>query len=121
MSVDTNLYFANIKLEYKWGFINNQVLVFAYQKLDRVEFSVIFWNIANDKKHIKFLRNLIHIKAAGDMCCLITEIDEETWQIDLCNSIGSPIDTKMINVHPVMASMTKTHIIVCSEDNVYIW
>jgi len=53
------------------------------------------------------------IKSSGDLCCIVTElIGLDLWQIDLCNSIGSPIDSKQINIEPVSVAMTKTHIIV---------
>jgi hypothetical protein len=32
--------------------------------------------------------------------------------IVLCNSIGSPIDTKYINIEPIVATMSKTHIVI---------
>ena len=39
----------------------------------------------------------------------------------LCNGIGSPLDTKYINIDPTSIAMTKTHIIVASSDHIYTW
>jgi WD repeat-containing protein 35 len=41
--------------------------------------------------------------------------------LELCNSIGSPLDTKHINFEPLYSTITKTHIIACSNDFVYVW
>lgn len=52
---------------------------------------------------------------------LICAIDNETWKLELCNSIGSPLDTKLVNIEPKYTCMTKTHVIVCNSDFVYLW
>lgn len=42
-------------------------------------------------------------------------------QIDLCNSIGTIIESKQVNLDSNIYSMSKTHIIVCSEHYMYMW
>lgn len=124
MGVGPSIYFANVKQDHKWGYMDNGVLVIGYQKQDRVEFSLIYWDMQNDSKIIKFVKNLCEIRACGEYCCIVTHIDDggyDYWQIDLCNSIGSPLDTKYINIEPNCVTMTKTHIVVCSHDHIYIW
>ena len=37
------------------------------------------------------------------------------------NSLGSPLDVKYVNVEPEFVSMSGTHIVVSSQDNVYVW
>jgi WD repeat-containing protein 35 len=82
MAVGTAIYFANIKMEHKWGYLDNGTIVTGYQKQDRVEYSIIFWDTKSDAKNIKFVKNLCEIKAAGDLCCVITHLenqDGEMW------------------------------------------
>lgn len=77
-----------------------------------------------NEKNVKFVKNLCDIKSAGDHCVIITRIESaetEYWQLDLCNSLGSPIDTKYLNIEPVASSMSKTHVVVCSHDHIYLW
>jgi len=116
MAVNTALFFANIKPDHKWAYLSNGTLAFAYQKADRVEYTIIFWDTVTGKKSLKFVKALNTIKSSGDLCCIVTElIGLDLWQIDLCNSIGSPIDSKQINIEPVSVTMTKTHIIVTKQ------
>ena len=39
----------------------------------------------------------------------------------LCNSIGTPLDSKYIDIDPVYVCMTKTHIIAASKEAFYQW
>ena len=39
----------------------------------------------------------------------------------LCNAIGSPIDTKYIDIKPVFVYMTDTHVIISDHRSVYVW
>lgn len=87
-----------------------------------MEYSVIFWDTIANKKSLKFVKTLVAVKAYGDLCCIVTElVGLDLWQIDLCNSIGSPIDSKQINVEPLSIAMTKTHIIICCTCHIYTW
>ena len=50
--IGSTIYFANIKSDYKWAMVQD-TLVFGYQKSDRVEFCVVFWDTKQNKKNIK--------------------------------------------------------------------
>ncbi|PKU37548.1 wd repeat-containing protein hypothetical protein [Limosa lapponica baueri] len=39
----------------------------------------------------------------------------------LCNSIGTPLDPKYIDIGPLFVTMTKTHVIAASKEAFYIW
>jgi WD repeat-containing protein 35 len=41
--------------------------------------------------------------------------------VDLCNSIGTIIESKEVALDATVYGMSKTHIVVCSEHYVYIW
>ena len=123
MIVGSSIYFANIKSDYKWGYMSNETLVFAYQKADRIDFCVIFWDTKTDTKNIKYVKNLIAIRAYGEFCVLISKVEDnnEQYSIVLHNSIGSPVDNKTINIQPDHISMSKTHIVIASAEHVYCW
>ncbi|XP_053382408.1 WD repeat-containing protein 35-like isoform X3 [Mercenaria mercenaria] len=122
LAVDSFIYFANIRPDYKWGYCSNTV-VYSFTKPDRVEHCVIFWDTKNGEKYVKYVKNLISITACGDYCCLATKADELTNQyvLVLCNSIGTPLDSKYIEMDPVYLTMTKTHIIAASREAFYTW
>lgn len=39
----------------------------------------------------------------------------------LCNAIGSPVDSKYIEVEPKYLYITNHHVIAASDDTVYVW
>lgn len=122
LAVDHFIYFANIRPDYKWGYFGN-TLAYAYSKAERKEHCVVFWDTNNGEKYTKYVKNLIRIKAAGDNCVLVTKSDDGSGKfiLILCNSIGSPVDSKYIDLEPTYTTMTKYHVIVASKESVYVW
>nr|KAG5696704.1 hypothetical protein BaRGS_012073 [Batillaria attramentaria] len=122
LAVDSFIYFANIRPDYKWGYCTNTV-VYSFTKPERAEHCVIFWDTKNNEKYVKYVKNLISITACGDYCCLATKADEAVGQyvLVLCNSIGTPLDSKYIEMDPVYLTMTKTHIIATCKEAFYCW
>ena len=39
----------------------------------------------------------------------------------LCNAIGTPLDSKYIDIEPNYICMTKTHIVAASREAFYTW
>ncbi|XP_078503870.1 WD repeat-containing protein 35 [Lissotriton helveticus] len=133
LAVDSFIYFANIRPDYKWGYCCNTV-VYAYTKPDRPEYCVVFWETKNNEKYIKYVKSLVSITTCGDFCILATKADENHPQEDnemdsngskyalvLCNSIGTPLDSKYIDIAPLFVTMTKSHVIAASREAFYIW
>jgi WD repeat-containing protein 35 len=122
LAVDTAILFANIQPEYMWSYFN-KTLVFAFRKPERNDMCVIFWDTSIDEKHIKYVKGLMHVKAAGDYCVLASKVDDQVnqWVLILCNAVGCPIDSKFINFEPTFVDINKTHVVVCSEDVIYYW
>ena len=142
LAVEAYIYFANIRPDYMWGAFGN-TLAYAYKKPDRTDVCVIFWNIASNEKYTKFIKGVKFIKAAGDNCVLVvrnsmpqgapprSSDDEDKVEgvspkpnqhsLLLCNSIGSPVDTKYIDFVPVFVEMTPFHVVVSDYRSVYIW
>ncbi|XP_073481441.1 WD repeat-containing protein 35 isoform X2 [Aquarana catesbeiana] len=141
LAVDSFIYFANIRPDYKWGFCSNTV-VYAYTRPDRPEYCVVFWDTKNNEKFVKYVKSLISVTTFGDFCILATKADENHPQDDndsdlnrikgppvsgaqyvlvLCNSIGTPLDSKYIDILPLFVTMTKTHVIAASKEAFYVW
>jgi WD repeat-containing protein 35 len=47
--VDSFIYFANVRPDYKWGYFN-QTCVYAHVKADRSEHCVTFWDTGSNEK-----------------------------------------------------------------------
>ncbi|CAH1774582.1 unnamed protein product [Owenia fusiformis] len=122
LAVDSFIYFANIRPDYKWGYCSNTV-VYSFMKPDRLEHCVVFWDTKNNERYIKYVRNLISVTAYGDYCCLATRSEDQQGQyvLVLCNSIGTPLDSKYIEIDPAYIAMTKSHIIAASKEAFYTW
>uniref|UniRef100_A0AAY4A9P5 Anaphase-promoting complex subunit 4 WD40 domain-containing protein n=1 Tax=Denticeps clupeoides TaxID=299321 RepID=A0AAY4A9P5_9TELE len=75
LAVDSFIYFANIRPDYKWGYCCNTV-VYAYTRPDRLEYSVVFWDTKNNEKFVKYVKSLISITTSGDFCILATKADD---------------------------------------------
>ncbi|XP_021109180.1 WD repeat-containing protein 35 isoform X3 [Heterocephalus glaber] len=122
LAVDSFIYFANIRPDYKWGYCSNTV-VYAYTTPDRPEYCVVFWDTKNNEKYVKYVKSLISVTTCGDFCILATKADESHPQfvLVLCNSIGTPLDPKYIDIVPLFVTMTKTHVIAASKEAFYIW
>lgn len=96
-------------------------MVFGFQKSDRVEFCVVFWDTKSDEKYMKYVKDLTEIKGEGEFCAIFSRPDEDITQIDLCNSIGTTIESKQVALDVTVYGMSRTHIVVCSENYVYLW
>ena len=57
-----NVFCAAIRPNYKWCYLSNGTLVFAFQKSDRVEFCLVFWDTKTDEKYMKYVKDLSDIK-----------------------------------------------------------
>ena len=142
LAVEAYIYFANIRPDYMWGAFGN-TLAYAYNKPDRTDVCVTFWNMASNEKYTKYIKGVKFIKAAGDNCLLVIRNsapagappsagNEDEGEDDggpkpkqhsllLCNSIGSPVDTKYIDFVPAFVEMTPFHVIVSDYRSIYIW
>jgi len=122
LAVDSFIYFANIRPDYKWGYFANTI-VYAFTKPDRQEWCVIFWDTKGNERYVKYVRNLINIAASGDHCTLVTKADDANSQyvLVLCNAIGTPLDSRYIDIDPIYISMTAGHVVAASKEAFYIW
>jgi WD repeat-containing protein 35 len=122
LAVDSFIYFANIRPDYTWGYFGN-TLIYSFNKPDRTENCVCFWDTKSDERHIKYVKKLMAIRGSVDHCVLATRTDDQSGQyiLILCNAIGSPIDSKYIDVEPIFLAMTGQFIIIASQHAVYMW
>lgn len=121
LAVDSYIYFANIRPDYKWGYFGN-TLVYAFNKPEKSEACVIFWDTKTNERYAKYVKRLTAIRACGEYCVLVTTGEEPGQNIlILCNAIGSPVDSKYIEVDPQYVAMTPYHVMAASESVVYVW
>uniref|UniRef100_A0AAY5EIS1 WD repeat-containing protein 35 n=1 Tax=Electrophorus electricus TaxID=8005 RepID=A0AAY5EIS1_ELEEL len=112
LAVDSFIYFANIRPDYKWGYCSNTV-VYAYTRPDRMEYSVVFWDTKNNEKFVKYVKSLLSVTTCGDFCILATKADHSHPQVHnrWC----------FLLTDPLFVTMTKTHVIAASREALYTW
>ncbi len=92
------------------------------------------------KHFLKYMKRLIGIMGNGDNCVLISQADDSNTQTNLsasvtlsklqqqqqyvlvlCNSIGTPLESKYIDMQPHYWAMNSSHIVVASKSYFYLW
>ena len=81
------------------------------------------------QRYVKQVRQFIGVASYGDHCVLATRLDDEEIQnntqcnfgLILCNALGTPVDSKYINLEPRLVSMTATHVITASDTSFILW
>ncbi|KAI8616049.1 WD repeat-containing protein 35 [Chytriomyces sp. MP71] len=123
LAVDSFIYFANIRPDYKWCFFANDVLAYGYQKYDQPETTICYWNTRTNERHHKLVSKLSLIAAHGDYCLLVSKADDtgDNYILTVANSIGTAIETRQVHFAPKTAKITKTHVVVASADTVFCW
>ena len=69
------------------------------------------------------MKGLVSIAAYGEHCVLATNHDEGkgSYQLLLCNALGTPIDTKTIKIEPLFLAITTNHVFASSRDAFFVW
>ena len=116
------IYFANIRPDYKWTYFANTV-VYTFNKADRQDTAIAFWNTKSGEKYQKHVKSLLSVAAEGEHCVLATKNDDNInpYGLILCNSLGTPVDSKYINIEPTFITMTSTHVFAASRESCFAW
>ncbi|KAG7199655.1 hypothetical protein KM043_014248 [Ampulex compressa] len=124
LSVDSHIYFANIRLDYKWTYFSNTV-VFTNEKISKDGICVTFWNTCNNTCCTKYVRALISVASHDEHCVLAVKNDpsqgSEQFALMVCNTIATPIDTKFLDLEPLWVTMTSKIVITASKNNFMLW
>ena len=64
---------------------------------------------------------MIVICAKSPFCLVAAQINDINYLLILSNSIGCPINNKIINVESVFIALNNTHIVVSNGHYVYLW
>ncbi|XP_031786883.1 WD repeat-containing protein 35 [Nasonia vitripennis] len=124
LSVDSNIYFANIRPNYKWAYFGTTV-VFTDDKVGKEGVCVTFWNTVTNARYFKYVSSLISIVACGDHCVLAAKNDltqsEERYVLYVCNAISTPVDSKYLDLEPNQVAMNQNMVIAASKSNFLLW
>ena len=92
LAVDSFIYFANIRPDYKWTYFANTV-VYTYTRVDKTELAIVFWNIKTQEKHVRHVKKLLGISSSKDFCIIASNADEENQNVlSICNALGTTVE-----------------------------
>nr|CCC90607.1 unnamed protein product [Trypanosoma congolense IL3000] len=121
IAIDAAMYFANVRNDYKYAYFHKTV-VFSYNRPDRTDDSVMFWNTRSNERVIRHIRGLLHLQACRSACLLVNSpSDERCCVVQLVNSIGCPIETRMVDMDPFTSGINSCHAVIADEENIYVW
>lgn len=121
-AVDTFIYFANIRPDYKWSFFSKSCFIYSYINSESSDANVVFWNSNTNEKRTVTVPRLHLITAYGDYCAVISVLDNlESSLISICNSIGAPIETRVVEFIPKYCAMSKTDVVLASSNIIFHW
>ncbi|KAJ3069811.1 WD repeat-containing protein 35 [Podochytrium sp. JEL0797] len=123
LAVDSFIYFANIRPDYKWCFFAQDVVAYGFQKYDQPETTIVYWNTRTNERHVKLVNKLSLMTAHGEHCLLVSKVDDsgENYLLTVVNAIGTAIETRNVQFAPKTVRITKTHVIAASTDTVFCW
>ncbi|KAK7794863.1 hypothetical protein R5R35_002889 [Gryllus longicercus] len=119
LAVDSFIYFANIRPDYKWTYFESTV-VFSYYRPEKYGTIITFWNTTNGECYHKCVKLLLGVASCGEHCVLATKTEDQ-YGLMLCNAIGTPVDTKYMDIQPMWIAMNSTHVFAASQDNFLLW
>lgn len=61
LAVEHFVYFANVHPEYQWSYFAGS-LVYAFDRPDRPESCVVFWDLQTHEAHAKYIKRFICVK-----------------------------------------------------------
>ncbi|RNF26815.1 WD repeat domain 35 [Trypanosoma conorhini] len=121
VAIDAALYFANVRPAYNYTYFAKTV-VFAFHRPDRVEQGVMFWNTRSNERVIRYFRGLFYIDSCKDACVIVNSSGDGRHRVvQLLNAIGSPLETRMLEMEPLVCGMNSAHIVLADEENIYVW
>ncbi|KAJ3392142.1 WD repeat-containing protein 35 [Lobulomyces angularis] len=123
LAVDSFIYFANVRPDHKWTFFANDVLVYTYNRLERTETIVVFWNTKTGEKFAKYLNQVYFITSNNENCLIVTRSEEnsEKYNFSIYNAIGTSVESKEIDFEPKSVSINKSHVFISSNEIVVDW
>lgn len=124
ISVDSHVYFANIRPTYKWTYFSKTV-TFTNERMTKEGVCVYFWNTSTNTTCTKFVKKLVSMASCEEHCVLAAQndsnIETERYVLIVCNAIATPVDTKYIELEPLWVTMSNSTVVAASKNQFLVW
>ncbi|XP_017844567.1 WD repeat-containing protein 35 isoform X1 [Drosophila busckii] len=150
MAVDSFIYFANIRPDYTWCYFEKSVVFLNSSSGNTSNTSssvsspmnvITFWNTVTNQSFLKEVEPTLCLAASNEHCVLgvecvssnIKEIalstlearapgqDDHVYQLLLCNSIGTTVDSKYTDIKPCFVGINSGYVAIASQEEILIW
>ncbi|KAI9007103.1 hypothetical protein BC832DRAFT_554249 [Gaertneriomyces semiglobifer] len=124
LAVDSFIYFANIRPDYKWAFFSENILAYAYFRPERQENLMTFWNTKTNEKFVKLINKPLLITSYKEHCLVVTKSPDEEidrYVLTVANAIGTALETKEIEFEPKFVAINKHGAFAASTDLMLYW
>lgn len=144
LGVDSFIYFANIRLDYVWCYFNKTVAYIENSNqqptadTNRMESTLVtFWDTVSNQNYSKNIDNCLGMVACGDHCVIAcetqkiipkdtnivveTNFKDQMYQLNVCNSLGTTVDSKYTDLKPQFLAMNSTHVIIANQAQFLLW
>jgi WD repeat-containing protein 35 len=108
LAVESFIYFANIRPDYRWGFFGD-TLVASYATPERTDSTVLFWNLSTDERTVKHFQRLLGIKATAENCVIAVGADAPSTQNALPSAPPSRMRAAATAVCECLFAATECH------------
>lgn len=112
MTVDSFIFFANIRPQYKWCYISKSVAFLNsnthLEQSNSVGMQVLtFWDTSSNHRYLKEVETVISMSGFGEHCVIGVECsslniskdpngNQKKYQLMVCNSIGTTVDGELV-------------------------
>ncbi|CAD6193079.1 unnamed protein product [Caenorhabditis auriculariae] len=122
VTTDSNVYFGNIRPQYKWGYCGHTV-IYVYEREDRNEFAVVFYETKLEEVFTKSVTKFEQIACHESYCILVNQQNDTngTYFAQLCNGIGTALDFKYTDVIPRCVTLNNSAAVIAGGESYFIW
>lgn len=119
LQTQSTIYLGLVKPKHKWCYFLNTV-VYSYLS-EQDHHTLVFWDTKTNKQNYKYVKNMLDITACSSFCLITAKISDNTYLLILTNSIGSPVDNKIINIEPKYIALNSSFAVASDGNYVYLW
>uniref|UniRef100_A0A8D8YR04 WD repeat-containing protein 35 n=1 Tax=Cacopsylla melanoneura TaxID=428564 RepID=A0A8D8YR04_9HEMI len=107
LSIDSFIYFANIRPYYLWTYFA-QTMVFSSNQ------GLLFWDTNNNICRIKSVPHVIDLASHNNLCAVLSH-DEASSRLSLCTALSTSVDTRLIPLDAVFVRLNGQFAIIASR------
>uniref|UniRef100_A0A0R3RYI0 ANAPC4_WD40 domain-containing protein n=1 Tax=Elaeophora elaphi TaxID=1147741 RepID=A0A0R3RYI0_9BILA len=121
-AVDSHLFFANIRPDYKWAYCG-QTVIYSYERVESKEHCVVFFQTKLEEAYLQYVKPIVALTASNEHCVLISRVENQIGQylMQICNGIGTTVDSKCISLEPKYVAMTDSQVVIANDSSFSIW